>query len=105
MCDPQDRQTETEPASAGRGLQAGGTRLPGRHWCSDATSCFPGTQREVERLTLDFRLQGRVGEGQRGPQRGPLPARLAFGSGLPQPLPCDTQELINALQENTGGVL
>lgn len=39
-----------------------------------------------------------------GTHRGP-PQRLVFGSGLPQPLLYDTQELINTLEENIGGVL
>lgn len=53
--------------------------------------------------TLDLCLQGCMGE-RRGTHRGP-PQRLVFGSGLPQPLPYDTQELINTLEENIGGVL
>lgn len=39
----------------------------------------------------------------RGTHRGPpTPQRLVFGSGLPQSRPCDTQELINTLEEKIG---
>lgn len=48
-------------------------------------------------ITLDSCLRGCMGAGKGDPQRTPR-QRLGFGSGPPQPLPCDTQESINALE-------
>lgn len=102
MTSKTDRKTD-RAAGASQGFQTGWTRLSGRYWSSNATSHFPGIQREVEYDSLDLCPQGCMGE-RRGTHRGP-PQRLVSGSGLPQPLLYDTQELINTLEENIGGVL
>lgn len=108
-CDPRDRQTDrqTEPAAPAKA-----SRLVGLV-CLDDTG--------VQRLPPDFlglegggeshtglASPGLPGEGEApgssvaGTHSGP-PRRLGFGSGLPRPH--ETQELINALEENIGGVL
>lgn len=73
----------------------------------NTASHFPGIWREVERhtgLLPSLGLHGEPGELNCGdPERTPAPRDLVLAPACPWPR--DTQELINALEENTGGVL